>query len=817
MPQGRPIILPGFDHDEQLKIDFEHPSFTPSWLRRVFTDEKALQRLKIVTDVTGPAQESLIREIRYGNNITVLFRACSACRYYMNTPDFMAAMGSGFGAGLDQLLPLLDAFVRARKIYLERSRDPSFHSATTTAVDVWIDNLSKREQFRPVGLGGEAFTAAREYYETTKEKFLQRNSAKVRYRPVPELRSARKRSPSPTPAGSPPNVKRKPSEYSFDRQDFTPASTSFSPPPLRTNGTELKILGQAIQEYDSLSSTSDKSRHYDPYSRPPPRDLTDRMVVRGCARRDSVYSVPPRPKSRDSIIRSDSATGELEQVQEANFLLRDRIAKLEKKLAAVTASTEGDGALGGKEKMLANFERRLAAMEDRPATKDPMTPEVKTILEKFEKQLLRAEERRIQDTDKARATIASLESKLSASASHDSDSKHTEVIQSLQSRIACLEAKAAADEAQLAVVAQHTQSKSTEPTSLGPELAVSETQADQSITPVTENFAKRLASLENKLASSDASSNMGSGQDDVVGEIVHLDARLTREEVATRDTNERISSLEKQHFESARLTATRTFVEANSKRLGDRLSSLEKQQLEMEDDKNGQNAHIRAIKETILALELQTDQLMKTHEMCQRPESQPALRDVQNNVEDMWKKINGLPTITSVSEKTFKIEQQLRTLLEQHQRDMKEQLADATKTLGDVKAQVKGVLKLLDTTTSDKASRHSVEVLERKLAAVFKDLDSARQSSPGSSRVEKLEAKVKELSEDVQRALQAVSTAELTSKLQELYTRVDGIEKKAEFVRDATLSTEVAELNNRCNILTTGLKGLAFELTKFSP
>lgn len=815
MPPGRPIILPGFDHGEQLKINFEHPSFTPSWLRRMFTDEEVLQKQEIVTDLTGPAQESLLRQIRYGNNITVLFRACSACRYYMNTPGFWAAMGSGFGAGPDQLIPLVDAFVRAREIYLERSHDLSFRSAATVAVDTWIDNLNKRQQFRPVGIRGEPLEAARRYYENTKDRYLQVNSAQVRYRPVPESRSARKRSPSPTPAASPRNVKRRPSEYSFDRRDFTPASTSFSPPPLRTNGTELKILGQAMQQYDPPSSTGDGSRHYDSYSRPPPRDLPDRMVVRGSARRDSVYSVPPRPKSRDSIPRSDTATGELEQVQEANFLLRDRIAKLEKRLAAVTASTEGDGALDGKETLLANFERRLAAMEDRPATKDSITPEVKTILEKFEKQLLRAEERWVQDTEKARATIASLESKLLASASHDSDSKHTEVIQSLQSRIACLEAKAAVDEAQVAVVAQHIQSKSTEPTSPGPGLAVPETQAGQQITPVTENFAKRLASLENKLASSDASSNKHSGQDDVVGQIAHLDARLTREEVATRDTNERISSLEKQHFESARLTATRTFVEANSKRLGDRVSSLEKQQLEMEDYKNGQNASIRAIKETTVALEFQTDQLMKTHEMYQLPESQSALRAVQNNVEDMWKKINGLPTITSVSEKTFQIEQHLRTLLEQHQRDMKEQLTDATKTLGDVKAQVKGVLKLLNTTTSDKASRHSVEALERKLAAVFKDLDSAKQSSLGSNRVEKLEAKVKELSEDVQHALQGVSTAELASKLQEVYARVDGIEKKAESVRDTTLSTEVAELNDRYNMLTTGLKGLAFELTKF--
>lgn len=810
VPPRFPLILPGFDHDEQLKIDFQHSHFSASWLRRVFTDEATLKRQDIVTKLTGPDQESLLRDIRYGNNITVLFRACSACRFHMNMPGFWAAMGSGFSALPNQLVPLVDVFVRARRIYLERSDDSSFHSATTVAVDTWIDNLNKRQQFHPDGARGDTLNAAKSYYERTKTSFLQVNSAQVRFRPVPASRPARKRSASPTPAGSPPNVKRKPSEYNVDRRDFTPASIPFSPPPLRTNGSEHRTLGQATGEYDLRSSTSDGSRHYDPVSRPPPRDLTDRILVRGCARRDSVYSLPPRPKSRDSMTRSDAATGELEQAQEANFLLRDRIAKLEKKLAAVTASTEGDGALAGREKMQVDFERRLAAMEARSVTKDSISSEVMTKLENFEKQLLRAEEQRIQDTEKARAMIASLESKLLASGSYVPDSKHTAVIQDLQSRIARLEVKAAVDKAQLAVMAQHTRSESGKSTSPGP---VSGTQVDQSITPMTEDFTKGLSSLENKVASSDASSNKDPGQDDLGAQIVHLDARITHEEVVLGDANERISSLEKQLLESTRLSATKTFVEANSKRLGDRLSSLEKKQLKVEDHKNGQNASIRTIQETLKTLKLQIDQL-KTHEVKQ--EIPPLLPSIQNNMEDMWKKVNGLPTITSVSEKTFQIEQGLRKLLEQHQRDMKARLADSTKTLGDVKAQVKGVLKLLDTITSDKASRHSVEAVEKKLAAVFKDLDSAKQSSSGSDKVEKLEVKVEELGAEVQHALQAVSSAGLTSKLEELSARFDGVEKNAESVRGATLAAEVAELNDRCNMLTACLKELLVEFTKFS-
>lgn len=711
---------------------------------------------------------------------------------------------------------MVETLVRARKIYLHRYGDAGHRSAATAAVDQWVDNINRRAMdnaYRPT-TKGTVFAATNTYFADAKTKYLQVDSANMLSRPVmDEPRIARKRSPSPTWAGPPPSAKRRSSETRFERRGFSPASAPLPLPPLKTDGSELRILGQARQVHQTPISANDGMRHGDRYSRGHSSDLADKITVRGYARRDSLSSPSIRPPTRDAAPESESRSGKLEQVQTANGLLRDRIAKLETKLAAAMAGPRKDEASGEMEKRLAVFEKKLASMEGRTATKETVTPDIKAVLASFEEQLIQAEERRAKDMEKAGAMIASLESKLPTSGSEESSPRQAETIRDLQSRIASLEAKVTGPGI-LSARGAALHGEQTQIASVESGLDVAAAQLKEEGAPVIEHVTKRLASLEDRLLPAHGSAHEKWGADDMSTKIMRVEARLTLDEAATKAIDNRVSSLDKQHLESAKLAASKTFVEVNSKRLDDRLSTLERQQQEADEHKARDDATLKAIEDRVVALETQGTRLLKITETPKSPKSPSPLRDVQHNMEDIWKKIKGLPTMTSVSEKTFQIEQHLRALLEQHRRDINERLEGAVKELGDVKAQIKGLLKLLDDATSSMAKSESVTALKGELAILSRKLDSACQSVSRNAQVEELERKVKDLGSDVQQVLRAISSEDLATRLQELYTRVDGIEQSVEVAKKDDLAREVASLHDRCNTLTAGLKGLLFEYTK---
>lgn len=808
-PRQQPIIIQGFDYHEQLKLDFHSKSFVCNWLRRAYTDEDNTKIQRHIGHLTGKSRESRLREVRYGNNITLLFRACSACRKFFDSPEYWAAVGSGFSASADQVIYVAETLVRARKIYLDRSADAGPRSAATAAVDQWIDNLNRRAMesvYRPAA-NVPVFPLANHYYEDAKTRYLQVDSANMLSKPhvLDGPRTARKRSPSPTFAGTPPSAKRTFSETSFGRRGISPPPASLPLPPLKTNGAELKMLEQSRQPSQKTPINANEGmKHGDWHSQGQSPDSSNMIRVRGRAQQESFTSLSFRPPSKDVVPKSESISGELEQTQAANGLLRDRVAKLDKKLATMRISPQNGDAPSEIEKKLAMFEKRLASMESRPATKEPVTPNVKAVLAPFEEQLAQAEKRRVKDMEKVQAMIASLETRLSVSGSFESSPKQAEIIRDLQSRITSLEAQLAVTDVQSVGGALH--GEQTQITPLESRVAVANTEPNAEGTSVMQDIIKRLASLEDGLL---PAAQAKGDVDNVSANIMRVENKLILQDAVAEELNDRLSSLEKQHLESTKIAANKTFVEVNSKRLNDRLLLLEEQQREV-DEYKARN------EERFVALEVQVLRLLKTVETPITPTSpsQGSLQDVRHNMEDIWKKIQGLPTMTSVSEKTFQIEQHLRALLEQHQRDTNERLAGAVKDLGDAKAQIKGLLKLIDEATSGMAKTESVTALESKLSTLSRKLDVFSQSSPQTTQIEKLENKVEELGSDIQQALRAISSSNVANQVQDLSARVDGIEQSFEVAEVETLASEVALLHDRCNTLTACLEELVRQFTQ---
>lgn len=809
------ILLPGFDYDEQLMLEFHAPSFNCMWLRRTYTDEAHPKIQYYIDHLHGKTPESLLREVRYGNNITLLFRACSACRRYLDSPDYWAAVGSGFAATADQVRHVVDIIVRARKIYLDHSVDAGPRSATTAAVDQWIYNLEHRitdNAYRPTA-NRSVFEATSKYYADAKTKFLQVDSANMLLKPlVDEPRKGRKRSPSPTFTGPSRSAKRRPSETSFERRPLSLATASLPLPSPNSNRPELRILGGARQPYRTPISANKGTRHGDHDSRGRSPDMADRIPMRGRARRDSFDSPSFRPPSRGANSKSESINGDLEQAQAANGLLRDRVEKLDKRLAAMMAQPRKDDASDELEKRLAMFEQKLAFMESRPAAMESVPPFVKAVLASIEERMIQAEERRIKDMEKAQAMIASFESRLSVTGSEESNPKQAEVIRDLQSRIASLETK-------LDMTGGHPISGSapygeqTQIIPLDKRVTVAEAQLKEKDAPVEDDVAQRQMPLEDRLLPAHDSAHAKWHINDMSAKITRVEARLTLHEAVTKDIKSRLSSLDEQHLESSKLAASKTFVEMNSKKLNDRLSILEKKEREVDEYKAGNNAALKVIEDRVVALEDQGVRPLNTLE-TPKTTTEPPPQGVQHNMEDVWKKIKGLPTMTSVSEKTFQIEQNLRALLEQYQRNTNERLASAVKDLSDSKAQIKGLLKLLDEATSGMAKSDSVTAIESELAILSRRVDTASQSNSRNADIEKLEDRVAELGNDVQQALRAVSSADMAAQLQEIHHRVDAIGQGVEVAKLEDLATTVASLHDHCNTLTACLKELLCEFTR---
>jgi len=165
------IILWGFDWDTQKQIKFNQ-TWRAAFLDRQYTDEEHESTAWAWND------QGKKREIKYGNNIAVLFRALYQCRhYYAHSENFWTAIATGWKTKAPVLEELVSKLTEARRLRRhENGREPS---QTAQAADHWIDFLDSEASrlSRPHHADTRVFQVAKDFYDSM--AYAMVNAARV--------------------------------------------------------------------------------------------------------------------------------------------------------------------------------------------------------------------------------------------------------------------------------------------------------------------------------------------------------------------------------------------------------------------------------------------------------------------------------------------------------------------------------------------------------------------------------------------------------------------------------------------------------------
>lgn len=404
-----PIVLPGFDHDVQLQgQNFSDPAFVSKWMRRTFTIER--DRGKQFTDI----------QCRYGNNITILFRACIRLRSYHESPAFWPAIALGFSCSAPAAQDMVKRFTHARHAYLSQWPNSGFSSATTKAADAWIDILSQQNTYRPQskqdGDPRAVNIMAHNFYDDASTRFLQTDAANVlTRRGMDDVQRCRPRKRSPSPNIGPYRpVKRRPGTELFpgheERLESSepPTSTKASLPPKPSLALDVstKKPEQVKQDYPTPSSTHVQSSEHSmpsPCLQPPTGEHFERKI-RGLAQTQPDRRSSSRESgevSNQSVVLQasdqDSVSAEVKKREPTNIqqeknnsvpettetaivvLLKDKVASPEKQLHGVTTERETECKLAQSRE--AAYEARMKELEESRSAQAVMMSKMQAKLE----------------------------------------------------------------------------------------------------------------------------------------------------------------------------------------------------------------------------------------------------------------------------------------------------------------------------------------------------------------------------------------------------------------------------------------------------
>ncbi|KAJ4292836.1 hypothetical protein N0V88_005494 [Collariella sp. IMI 366227] len=166
-PKADPIFLYGFCFQTQKKQIFNQQwacAFHTSW----YTNEQH----PMWDSIDDPSKR---REVRYGNNIAVLFYALLHLRKFYGQDSLWAAVARGFNTSATVARKTAEILTEARREH--RGRPSKDTSETAHAADDWINFLDSRPTHPRGGSNPEVFKAAEEFFKTQDKRML--NAARV--------------------------------------------------------------------------------------------------------------------------------------------------------------------------------------------------------------------------------------------------------------------------------------------------------------------------------------------------------------------------------------------------------------------------------------------------------------------------------------------------------------------------------------------------------------------------------------------------------------------------------------------------------------
>lgn len=305
-----PILLWGFCFTTQQNQRFNN-QWACAWLTSWFTDEQYLLSV---------GDQDKQREIRYGNNIAVLFRALLHLKSFYGQDGFWVAVGRGFNTSQTVARTTAEILIEARRA--QRGKPAKEVSETARAADDWIDFLDSQPAHPRMLSDPELFKAAAAFFISQEKKWV--NAARV---PVSPRNSLQVYRPSPGPSGASPSarlpqtpMKRESPADLIDRSHPAWDSRKRSPSPdSMAPGPKSRRLNHDIKE--QIRAVSDPQRQQD-------------QAMYSDSRHISTTAQPAPPAPQGKAAKGEDVPSTSLQGGDDISTLKARIAELEEKLAA---------------------------------------------------------------------------------------------------------------------------------------------------------------------------------------------------------------------------------------------------------------------------------------------------------------------------------------------------------------------------------------------------------------------------------------------------------------------------------------------------
>lgn len=694
----QPMFLPGFDRQTQLAMEFTTIPFGTAWLRRTYTNERDPSVLDRLPANEHSHRERRLAEVRYGNNIALLLKACYVLKDLHGSGSWWAAISRIFGVKPDVAESIAGLFVEARALYLSnhstaRDTAPLMTEATQWA-DKWTSFLNERNHPTPA-LDQDVFAAVEEFFSREKARngdlagVLSKGAA---MEPPSAPRALRKRSPSPNSLQWAPNSKRRTISRSTDEPVY-------DSPPGRTRGQSLGTRSQSAnhpeqESGETTSATNGRQYHNGEAHRTSHEEPYFGLRIRGQGERDSRHS----PSTQD---HHWSEGDEYEALAQSNFELRDRVRSLEReRLEASRAQKDRDGAIRTLQARCATFEKFSAAADAQSSVNDRFIREMQEMVKMFGSQTekLQKMEKQLELSDQAAQTMQS-------------------TISSLQKKIA-EQARPANEQATA---------------------TTTETIIGQQEDPATQK--RELSEMQVRISSLEAKS--------VLFNDLHKNVREMKAEIAAQKGKTTTPTVQPANVQNDRDTSTRLrAVEDGAERHGQAVHGMTTRLVALEEQADARNARIASLEsrpgftKDISQLEsrVSTVEQKQIHDFkvldCKLATTQSSLEEMQRGTKELSERIDcvgSLPLIKAVSDGVAEVQTRLTTV-EEHGVETSRRLDDMevsqdALTLHDQSSRIDEISQSLESLKSllfGLARSDDVEALRAELNAL-----SQRQAAAG--------------------------------------------------------------------------------------
>ncbi|KAK3347550.1 hypothetical protein B0H65DRAFT_570449, partial [Neurospora tetraspora] len=303
---NRPPVLYGFDPEIQEDHPFDEV-WSAGFISKAYTDEEDPEVLRFDAD------PSLKTELRYGNNVFVLFKALCWCGEFWGQQNFWTAMARGYsGTKPSYVRELVYMLVDARKTALQ-GLTGVHNSPVTHVVDDFINWL---DQYGPQLTSHNAGKPTDPNLLSTADAFFSSMRGKcINFNKIPVLLIGLKPRLQNPQRNRPQNHRQDPLDHQRPPNHFPPARSRSPPtmpvkPEARTGGTGWELNREFTQHPMPLRKRSGSPYAQDEFHPPKRHHSSGRYPEQHSPRQWHPEQGPPSRQSYEDEYRGWHQSGE---------------------------------------------------------------------------------------------------------------------------------------------------------------------------------------------------------------------------------------------------------------------------------------------------------------------------------------------------------------------------------------------------------------------------------------------------------------------------------------------------------------------------